>query len=421
MKSYLSLFFFLGVTILYSCGTAHQLKKDLKNNREDSSYFKGFVLYNPEKGKEIINHNGGKYFTPASNTKLYTFYAAYKTLGDSIRGLEYFEQNDTLFVKGTADPTLLYEFDASKTIDFLKGYEGSIAIIDESINDDKFGSGWSWGDYQYYYMPEKSLFPIYGNIVTYSISKDSIKSLPKYFIDKISTIDTVDINRALTKNLFYLEKTDTTPNYIPFKTSTSLVAKLLSDTLQKPVNVVSKSNAFPFKTLYSVAVDSVFKQMLVVSDNFIADQLMLMVGKEASGKYNVHDGINYILENYLSDLPQEPRWVDGSGLSRYNLFTPEDTVHLLTKMYEEIPLEKLLSYFPIGGKTGTIRNWYGKDPPFIYAKTGSLSNNHCLSGYLITKKGTVLIFSYMNNHYQISSAEIKTQMQEHLFKIYDTY
>lgn len=409
------------ISQIVSCGVTSQLKKDFTNNHKDASFFKGFVLYNPEKGKETINHNGGKYFTPASNTKLYTFYAAHKTLGDSIRGLEYFEQNDTLFVKGTADPTLLYEFEASKTIDFLKGYEGSIAIIDESINDDKFGSGWSWGDYQYYYMPEKSLFPIYGNIITYSMSNDSIKSLPKYFIDKISTVDTVDINRALNKNLFYLEKTDTTPNYIPFKTSTALVAKLLSDTLQKPVNVVSKSNAVPFKTLYSVATDSVLKQMLVVSDNFIAEQLMLQVGKEVSGKYNVHEGIKYILENHLSDLPQKPRWVDGSGLSRYNLFTPEDTVRLLTKMYNEIPLEKLLSYFPVGGKTGTIKNWYANDPPFIYAKTGSLSNNHCLSGYLITKKGTVLIFSYMNNHYRISSSEIKTQIQEHLFKIYNTY
>ena len=161
--------------------------------------------------------------------------------------------------------------------------------------------------------------------------------------------------------------------------------------------------------------------MLVVSDNFIAEQLLLQVGKELSGEYNVHKAIDSVLKNHLSTLPQKPRWVDGSGLSRYNLTTPENTVHLLTKMYHEIPLENLLHYFPVGGKTGTIRSWYANDPPFVYAKTGTLSNNHCLSGYLITKKGTVLIFSFMNNHYRVSSSEIKEQMQDHLFEIYNKY
>ena len=29
-----------------------------------------------------------------------------------------------------------------------------------------------------------------------------------------------------------------------------------------------------------------------------------------------------MLENQLKDIKQQPRWVDGSGLSRYNLFSP---------------------------------------------------------------------------------------------------
>ena len=413
------------LALICSCGTTHRLKKDFSNNHKNSSFFKGFVLFNPETGKQIINHNGAKYFTPASNTKLYTFYAAYKTLGDSIKALEYFEKNDTLFVKGTADPTLLYDFESTKTIDFLKNFEGNIALIDEQIDDDRFGSGWSWGDYQYYYMPEKSLFPIYGNIVTYAMQKDTISSVPTHFTTQIVVQDSIEINRQFNQNTFYLAINDTTLNYIPFKTSTKLVAELLSDTLQKPVGVIPKGeNQFTtttYRSLYSVPADSVYKQLLVVSDNFIAEQLMLQVGKEVTGNYNVHDAIDFVLENHLASLPQEPRWVDGSGLSRYNLFTPENTVHLLTKMYNEIPLEKLLSYFPVGGVSGTLRNWYANDTPYVYAKSGTLSNNYSLSGYLITKKGTVLIFSYMNNHYKLTNSQIRTQMQEHLFEIYNTY
>jgi len=417
-----SVFSLIFVSFFASCGTTQKLKRDLKTNHKNSSFFKGFVLYNPETGKEIINHNGAKYFTPASNTKLYTFYAAYKTLGDSIKGLEYIKRNDTLFIKGTGDPSFLYnKFKNANTIPFLNRHVGPIVIIDDAIDDDKFGSGWSWGDYQYSYMPEKSMIPIYSNIVSYKKQGDSVVSIPGYFSNKIEIQDDVAINRSSTENNFYIKKGDTTNNYVPFKTSTNLVVKLLSDTLQKPVSMVSKLESNEFKTMYSVPSDSVYKQMLTVSDNFIAEQLLLQVGKEVSGEYNVHNAIDSVLKNHLSTLPQNPRWVDGSGLSRYNLTTPENTVHLLTKMYREIPLEKLMDYFPVGGKTGTLRSWYANDPPFVYAKTGTLSNNHCLSGYLITKKGTVFIFSFMNNHYRISSSLIKEQMQDHLFKIYNKY
>lgn len=219
------------------------------------------------------------------------------------------------------------------------------------------------------------------------MDSDSIKSNPSYFTKNITVLDSTDINREFEENQYYLEQSDSTSNYIPFKTSTKLVAELLSDTLNKPMTIISQNKDLDFKPFYSMAVDSVYRQMLVVSDNFIAEQLMLQVGKKVNDSYNVEDAITYVLENHLSNLPQKPVWRDGSGLSVYNLFSPENTVHLLTKMYQEIPLDKLLSYFPIGGESGTLRNWYGgKEKPYVYAKSGTLSNKYCLSGYIITKK-----------------------------------
>lgn len=422
MKALFKLFLLTLLITVSSCSTTQKLKKDFKNNQKESEFFKGFVLYNPETRTQIINHNGAKFFTPASNTKLYTFYSAYRTLGDSIKGLEYVKKNDTLFIKGTADATFLYGFDYSKTIPFLNNHDGPIVLIDESINDNRLGSGWSWSDYHYYYMPEKSLLPMYGNLALYSLAGDSVKVTPKHFSKNIAIVDSLIVNRDYEKNQFYLERGDSSLYDIPYKTSTKLVAKLLSDTLNKPVSTTTKKFTEDFKELYSVPADSVYKQMLVVSDNFIAEQLMLQVGKETSNSYNVGDAIAYSLENYLPNIPHKPRWVDGSGLSRYNLFTPEGTVHLLTKMYREIPKEKLLNYLAVGGESGTLRNWYGgKDKPYVYAKSGTLSNNYSLSGYIITKKGTFLIFSYMNNHYRLTNSQIRSQMQEHLSKIYEKY
>jgi serine-type D-Ala-D-Ala carboxypeptidase/endopeptidase (penicillin-binding protein 4) len=59
--------------------------------------------------------------------------------------------------------------------------------------------------------------------------------------------------------------------------------------------------------------------------------------------------------------------------------------------------------------------------PYIYGKTGSLSNNHCLSGYLITKKGKTLIFSLMSNNFVVSGNELRKQMEVILKMVYEKY
>ena len=90
-----------------------------------------------------------------------------------------------------------------------------------------------------------------------------------------------------------------------------------------------------------------------------------------------------------------------------NLLKPLSFVHwFINNSFQlsadkEIPLQNLLDYFPVGGETGTLKSWYANDKPFVYAKSGTLSNNYSLSGYLVTKKGKILIFSYMNNHYRM--------------------
>lgn len=414
----------IGITaVLLSCGTAKNIEKKLQKTQRENTFFKGFVVYNPATGKELINYNGQKYFTPASNTKLFTFYAAHKTLQDSVKSLAYYSTTDSLIIKGTADPSFLYGFNDDKVLRFLTSAKDTIYVLDKTIDEPVFGNGWAWNDYPYYYMPEKSLFPINSNTVNYGYKKGFVTAFPKYFTDLIGEVDSLKLRRDYEDNIFYIEKFTTNSYTVPFRTNNEIAAEVLADTLQKPVKLLADNHRhYPFKYLYGNPLDSLLKQMLTISDNFIAEQLLLQVGAEVSGYYNVDSAIQYAQEHYLKDLPQKPRWVDGCGLSRYNLFTPEDIVALLNKMYKEIPTEKLLSYFPVGGKSGTIKSWYANgDNPYVYAKTGTLSNNHCLSGYLITKKGTLLIFSYMNNHYPGSSAKVKKYMERDLKRLYLKY
>ncbi|PID69843.1 MAG: hypothetical protein CR985_03760 [Flavobacteriales bacterium] len=408
---------------LVSCSTAKSIERTMERTQKENTYFKGFVVYNPVTNKTLINYNGHKYFTPASNTKLFTFYAAYKALKDSVKSLAYYKTTDSLIIKGTADPSFLYGFNDDDVLQFLATAKDTIYLLDRTIDEPFFGNGWAWNDYPYYYMPEKSLFPVNGNTVNYGYKNGLLSVFPQYFTSAVIAVDSLKFLREYKDNKFYIKKYTTNTYTVPFKTNSEIVAAVLSDTLQKPIKLLAKGNKeYNFKYLYGNPIDSLFKQMLTVSDNFIAEQLLLQVGEEVSGYYNVDSAINYTLKHYLKDLPQKPRWVDGSGLSRYNLFTPQTIVALLTKMYYEIPREKLLHYFPVGGKSGTIKSWYANEgKPYIYAKTGTLSNNHCLSGYLITQKGTLLIFSYMNNHYPGSSIPIKKQMERDLKRLYIKY
>ena len=406
---------------LISCSTAKQIEKDLYKQSELNNYFRGFVVYNTKKQKEIINYNGAKYFTPASNTKLFTFYTSFKTFKDSVAGLEYIKIGDSLIIKGTADPSFLYGFEESKTLSFLKNANREIYLLDKNIAEQPFGDGWSWDDYAYYYMPEKSLFPVYGNVLTLSKDSDFVVE-PVYFKDFIEINNEKNIRRDYNGNQFYIKSSDNFKDrQIPFVTSNQLVADLIGAKIEKKITLIKNQNVYDFKPLYSVSYDSLYHKMLHVSDNFIAEQLMLQVGNKTDSVYSVKNAIDYALNNYMKDIPQKPRWVDGSGLSRYNLFTPESFVYLLRKMYQEIPRENLFDYFPAGGKSGTLEKYFANNKPYIFAKTGTLSNNFNLSGYIITEKGTVLIFSYMNNHYKGSASERKKEMEIFFKKLYKSY
>jgi serine-type D-Ala-D-Ala carboxypeptidase/endopeptidase (penicillin-binding protein 4) len=74
-----------------------------------------------------------------------------------------------------------------------------------------------------------------------------------------------------------------------------------------------------------------------------------------------------------------------------------------------------------GGESGTIKNYFKADKPYIFGKTGTLSNNYSLSGFLITEKGRTLIFSWMNNNYPTTVTGLRKSMEPVLKSIHDHY
>lgn len=411
-----------------------------------SDNFTGFMLYDPQADATIYAQNEKRYFTPASNTKLFTFYTGLKLLPDRIPALKYVEHGDSLIFWGTGDPSFLRSDLGDKTVfEFLQNSNKKLYYSDSHYRDEGLGPGWSWSDYQYAYSAEKSPFPMYGNMVefrmrevtTTTIERDSsglevdppyFKSLVNQETENRNKGDQPVLFRAFADNTFrYVPESDTASFTVnkPYHYTPELIVEMLSDTLNKPVEYIERELPAGAQTMYSVSADSVYKYMLQPSDNFIAEQLLLASAAELDKPLNSELVIDHMKDTHLSNMPDEPQWVDGSGLSRYNMFTPRSMIWLLQQIDAEFESdENLFELLAIGGETGTIRNWYAArdgGPAYVYAKTGTLSNNHCLSGYIITDSGRKLYFSFMNNHYVTSSSVVKEEMEKVLWYIHKNY
>lgn len=419
----------LFLIFLLSCSPRIKLVKELTKAEADFQDHIGFMIYDPVKRKSMVEFNAEKYFTPASNTKIFTFFSSLQLLGDSIPALKYIEKEDSLIFWGTGDPSFLYSnvFQNSTTFDFLRNHPAAIYFSESNFHQDYFGPGWAWDDYNSYYSAERSSFPIYGNCMTLTDSvNNELKVSPRLFQDSINVIKENQSKkraiRQVSSNQITFQADTSTKAYtkeMPFHVSPSLISSLLSDTLQREVTLVQRVFPKETKTLYSIPSDSLYKVMMQESDNFIAEQLLQLCAFEISDSLKSQIAIDYVKENLLFDLPDEPQWVDGSGLSRYNLFTPRSIVKLWEKIMVLVPQKRLFELLAIGGKAGTTKNAYKAEPPYIYGKTGTLSNNHCISGYLITKKGKVLIFSFMNNNFTASTREVRAKMEEILLGIHE--
>lgn len=422
--------------VLSSC-TVQRIRQSIdKSEIFNQSGFTGFMLHDPATNKTLHAVNEDFYFVPASNTKLFTFYTAYNILGDSVHALNVVEKGDSLIFWGTGDPSLLHpDFHSDNALKVLRATDKKLFFADNSHQVTPNGPGWSWSWYTYYFGAERSALPMYGNVVRFTRAEDnpSLTVYPAYFRkNTVPFPETTfsqpvrDQSRNLFQVPFHWKEGSTLNTDKPFLTSPLLTVALLEDVLGKSIQII------PFDALKGVKPTKVkgietqllFKQMMEDSDNFLAEQLMLLVSDALFDSLDFDAAVTYANKELLADLSAVPQWADGSGLSSNNKFTPRSIIELLDKIKKEVPEEKIFDYFPAGGSKGTISAWYKADEgekPYIYAKTGTLSNSICLSGYLLTKSGKTLYFSFLHNNYPIPSDDLKREMERVLYQIHDTY
>lgn len=409
------------------------MEKEVRHSPVFSRAFTGFTVIDPETGKILADVNGDHYFTPASTTKILTLYTCLNMLGDSVpalqiqrRAIDESARQYALLLRGTGDPTFLSPFFQhwQGTFTTLKNRPEVLQLLAREPAPERFGPGWAWDDYPYGFQAERTVFPMYGGVVRYVPTTGFQYEIQppvfrEHFINVFQKGGFADhIIRSEFENEWRVPGLNVPKGekWLPFTAPDR--AALLADTLGKSVE---KYTPYPYElipnewqTLYSTPLDTVLRRMMYQSDNFIAEQMLLLCAGKKFDLLQQDTLINWMLDSVLNDLPQRPRWVDGSGLSRYNLISPQDLSAVLLRLWREQPHERLLSLFPKGGVDGTLSDWYaGKDgKPYVFAKSGSMSGVTCLSGYVRTKHDKFLIFTFMTNHFVGSSRAWKEEMQK---------
>lgn len=473
------------ILLLGSCSVQQQIAKtakaDILDNKALQAAHVGISIFDPAANRYLYNHQGDKYFVPASNTKIPTCYAAMKYLGDSLVGLRYgFPEEKgwkekVVVLYPTGDPTFLHSdyrnqpvFDAF--VHFVSKNNRNPGLLIDKSRIERWGNGWSWNDYNATYMAERSRFPVFGNVLEIRLndsakwvgeevwpgqSKSNILKTQSHFFDTVlnklfrirspqkilNSKPLFGLTRAIGSNDFRFEWGNSKFNAlsIPFVTDDfSTTLQVLTDTLRKKFSIserikgsdkytwlsddgdIAEFTIKSFSKIHSQPTDSLLKPMMHRSDNFFAEQSLLMVSNERLGIMSDEMIIDTLLKTDFKDLPQPPRWADGSGLSRYNLFTPQDFVAILGKMKNEFGMERIQTIFPTGGE-GTISNYYRTASGYIFAKTGTLSGVVAFSGFLYTKKGKLLIFSTLVNNHRGSATDIRRAMEKFLLGIREKY
>ena len=407
MKKALILIFIC--TNTYSQISSKKIDRWVSKNENLKNSVVSIAIKELNKNKKIRGININTFMTPASNLKILSVLGSIYA-GDTIPVIKYNFSNDTLRISPTGYPLLSHPKYQNKE---LEKFVNSFNHIEYNLSNTdliKYGPAWAWDDLTYYFQAERSSMPIFGNVVQI-IKKENgdLILTPNNFKINLDYNQKEKINRALDENIFTVNPSliklgDTI--YHPFISSNKVIVDLLRNSLKTSVSL-SNNKLDNYQVLNSDDVDEIYSIILKKSDNLISESLAANISFRINDTISVNKGLDIIENSFEKSTSNQMELFDGSGLSRYNLITPEALVTSLERIYLSIGLERVKRIFP--------NNFIIEDnEDFVWGKSGTLKNNYNYSGYIITNKGKQYVFSIMINHFTEDLDKIKSAIMDFL-------
>ncbi len=406
----------------------------------------GVVVRSLQTGKSLYDKNAAQVFTPASNMKVITAFAALKFLGPDFIyrtrlmtdtpgvAIENGVLKGNLYLKYDGDPTL--DLDDLNNLFGQLSQKGIRAIqgnfyVDTSLYDTQgVAPGTEAKDQGYCYgapvgaailnrncltfklypgqigaparlsLPYGINLPIVNSVVTSSGRSCALRAKQsgngKLVLDGCvsSRRRSVDFTVPIPANCGYGEVAAST-----------LLSRNGIKALRNNLPTYQESDLYLIAEHTSKPLADLVLQMMKKSDNLIANTLFKTIGAKYNHQpatwQNSGNAVMEILKKNDIDVTKM-RAIDGSGLSRDNRVTPDQLAQVLIAAQKDPVIANVyLKALPVGGLNGTLKYRLGTKDVIgkVKAKTGSMHGISSLSGYVETQSGEILVFSIIVNDF----------------------
>lgn len=370
----LLVFLSLAVSLALDAVDKKEIKKLLVNTVLCTAH-SGITIIDAQTGEKLLSYNDEKMFTPASCTKIVTTAAALHSLGPD------FQIRTSVYRSGEINNGML---------------DGDLIIYgrgDGSLSDDSFQK-------LACQCKNAGISKVRGSLIIDSSYFDGKMLNDQWEIgDVYANKFAVEVTAlSCNRNRFNLAKENSLEEIGRLFKNCLLKEGIVVDSVKQSTYDLSCCIEVAF--LHSLSLSEIVKKTNKESNNFFAELLLNIVGAHQKNiKGTTFEKGKKFIEQFLHLVDSSIHYYigDGSGLSRYTLFSPSSFAKILFFISKQPYARFFLSSLPVAGVDGTLASRFCSSPGYnnVCAKTGTLSHVSSLSGYATTRSGRSIIFSML--------------------------
>lgn len=475
---FLSLLFLISSSFVYA-GAIDNIVDEIANSEDIKNALWSISVKDTLTGKAVYEKNSKSNVIPASILKILVTSSALDYFGPEHRfstKLYYSGKikngilSGNILIRGGGDPSLGSEYlkNASPLNSVFSEWLSAIkklgineidgaVIADESMFNSQQPGAWSWEDIGNYYAAQPSALTILDNFyrIYFSAGKKIgdealllrvSPDLPEMiFENKVTTAEkgTGDnvfiysfpgIEKAIAKGTLPLDSDNfavkgalpdpalfTAKQFTKYllENGIEVAAAPLKGNIDKRSHLIAESKGVRLSDIIYVTNKKSFNLYAELLLRHLASAHRI---KNASG----NDGIKYILDFLKKNKinTSELKLTDASGLSRRNLVNSETMTDVLCvvsrKKYFKVFYDSLV--FPNDSEAFGQTKRFGKNyfnENNLRVKSGSINGVRAYTGYLTTKSGKLLAFTFILNNYTGSPAKLSFYHESILKTLYE--